>query len=183
MRSGIVTLVGRPNVGKSSLLNALVGRKLSIVSHKPQTTRHAIQGVVHRAEGQIVFVDTPGLHLGGKRALNRAMNEAAANSLHDVDLVVFVVESGRWTEEDSAVLERLGIAAEMKPKTVTRPGGYIARVVASGEAELAVSVPSFARMRAISGPFSAWLVASKSLRTTSGGVPAGTKNPYQNEIS
>lgn len=107
MRSGIVTLVGRPNVGKSSLLNALVGRKLSIVSHKPQTTRHAIQGVVHRAEGQIVFVDTPGLHLGGKRALNRAMNEAAANSLHDVDLAVFVVESGRWTEEDSAVLERL----------------------------------------------------------------------------
>lgn len=107
MRSGIVTLVGRPNVGKSSLLNALVGRKLSIVSHKPQTTRHAIQGVVHREEGQIVFVDTPGLHLGGKKALNRAMNDAASGSLHDVDLAIFVVESGRWTEEDQAVLERL----------------------------------------------------------------------------
>lgn len=107
MRSGIVTLVGRPNVGKSSLLNALVGRKLSIVSHKPQTTRHAIQGVLHHPDGQIVFVDTPGLHLGGKRALNRAMNETAAASLQDVDLAVFVVEAGRWTEEDAAVLERL----------------------------------------------------------------------------
>lgn len=107
MRSGIVTLVGRPNVGKSSLLNALVGRKLSIVSHKPQTTRHAIQGVLHAEEGQIVFVDTPGLHLKAKRALNRAMNEAASASLHDVDLVVFVVEAGRWTDEDEAVLARL----------------------------------------------------------------------------
>lgn len=107
MRSGIVTLVGRPNVGKSSMLNALVGRKLSIVSHKPQTTRNAIQAVLHRAEGQIVFVDTPGLHLKANRALNRAMNDAAAGSLHDVDLVVFVVESLHWTEEDDAVLERL----------------------------------------------------------------------------
>ena len=107
MRSGIVTIVGRPNVGKSSLLNALVGRKLSIVSHKPQTTRHAIQGVLHRGEGQIVFVDTPGLHLHAKRALNRAMNDAASNSLHDVDLAIFVIESLHWTEEDDAVLERL----------------------------------------------------------------------------
>lgn len=112
MRSGIVTLAGRPNVGKSSLLNALVGRKLSIVSHKPQTTRNAIQAVLHRAEGQIVFVDTPGLHLKANRALNRAMNDAAANSLHDVDLVLFVVESLHWTEEDDAVLERLkGVSA------------------------------------------------------------------------
>ena len=107
MRSGIVTLVGRPNVGKSSLLNALTGRKLSIVSHKPQTTRHAIQGVLHHADGQIVFVDTPGLHLGGKRALNRAMNDTASASLQDIDLAIFVVEAGRWTDEDAAVLERL----------------------------------------------------------------------------
>lgn len=107
MRSGIVTLVGRPNVGKSSLLNALVGRKLSIVSHKPQTTRHAIQGVLHRPDGQVVFVDTPGLHLGAKRALNRVMNDTAASALHDVDLALFVVESQRWTEEDQAVLKRL----------------------------------------------------------------------------
>lgn len=108
MKSGIVTLCGRPNVGKSSLLNALTGRKLSIVSHKPQTTRHAIQGVLHAEQGQVVFVDTPGLHLSAKRALNRAMNDTAAGSLHDVDLVVFVTEALRWTEEDEAVLARLG---------------------------------------------------------------------------
>lgn len=107
MRSGIVTLIGRPNVGKSSLVNALIGRKVSIVSHKPQTTRHRIQGVLHAEGVQVVFVDTPGLHLKATRALNRAMNEAAASSLHDVDLVLFVVECGYWTEEDDAVLERL----------------------------------------------------------------------------
>ncbi|HKY89703.1 MAG TPA: GTPase Era, partial [Nevskiaceae bacterium] len=107
MRSGIATIVGRPNVGKSSLLNRLVGQKLSIVSHKPQTTRHRIQGVLHLPEGQIVFVDTPGLHLKAKRALNRAMNDAAAGSIEGVDVVVFVAESGQWTEEDDAVLERL----------------------------------------------------------------------------
>ncbi|MFT4046502.1 MAG: GTPase Era [Solimonas sp.] len=107
MHSGIVSIVGRPNVGKSSLLNALVGRKVSIVSHKPQTTRHRIQGVVNRDDGQIVFVDTPGLHRRETRKLNRVMNEQAQASLHDVDLVVFVVEAGRWTDEDAAVLQRL----------------------------------------------------------------------------
>lgn len=107
MRSGIVTIVGRPNVGKSSLLNALVGRKLSIVSHKPQTTRHRIQGVLHEARGQVVFVDTPGLHIVQKRALNRLMNQAASGALQDVDLVLFVIEAGRWNEEDEAVLKKL----------------------------------------------------------------------------
>lgn len=109
MRSGIVTIVGRPNVGKSSLLNALVGRKVSIVSHKPQTTRHRIQGVLHHDEGQIVFVDTPGLHRQQKRALNRVMNEAATNALQDIDLALFVVEASYWTDEDTAVLQRLKI--------------------------------------------------------------------------
>jgi GTP-binding protein Era len=107
MRSGIVTIIGRPNVGKSSLLNSMVGRKVSIVSHKPQTTRHRIQGVLHADDAQIVFVDTPGLHRGGKRALNRVMNDAAAGAVHDVDLILFVIESGRWTEDDEAVLSRL----------------------------------------------------------------------------
>jgi GTPase len=106
-RSGIVTIVGRPNVGKSSLLNALVGRKISIVSHKPQTTRHRIQGVRHAPDHQIVFVDTPGLHRVQKKALNRVMNETAAGAIHDVDLVLFVVEAGVWTDEDEAVLQRL----------------------------------------------------------------------------
>ncbi len=107
MRSGMVAIVGRPNVGKSSLLNALVGRKVAIVSHKPQTTRHRIQGVLHAQEGQIVFVDTPGLHKVQKRALNRCMNEAAMAALSGVDLVLFVVEALRWTDEDQAVLEKL----------------------------------------------------------------------------
>lgn len=107
MHSGIVTIIGRPNVGKSSLLNAVVGQKVSIVSHKPQTTRHRIQGVLHRPEGQVVFVDTPGLHRLQKKALNRVMNETAAGAIHDVDLILFVVEAGRWTDEDEAVLQRL----------------------------------------------------------------------------
>jgi len=107
MRSGMVTIIGRPNVGKSSLLNALVGQKVSIVSHKPQTTRHRIQGVLHHEEGQVVFVDTPGLHRKAPRALNRVMNEAAAGAIHDVDLILFVIEAGRWTDEDEAVLKRI----------------------------------------------------------------------------
>jgi GTPase len=107
MRSGIVSVVGRPNVGKSSLVNALVGRKVSIVTHKPQTTRHRIQGVLHGDEAQVVLVDTPGLHPAAGRALNRYLNEQAAASLSDVDCVLFVAEAGRWTGEDEAVLERL----------------------------------------------------------------------------
>ena len=107
MLSGMVAVVGRPNVGKSSLVNALVGQKISIVTAKPQTTRHRIQGVVHDARGQIVLVDTPGLHKKSARALNRYLNDAAVASLQDIDLVLWVVESGRWTEEDDAVLERL----------------------------------------------------------------------------
>lgn len=107
MRSGMVTILGRPNVGKSSLLNALVGVKVSIVSHKPQTTRHRIQGVLHHADGQIVFVDTPGLHRAQKTALNRVMNEAATGAVGGVDLILFVIEAGRFTEEDQNVLDKL----------------------------------------------------------------------------
>jgi GTPase len=109
VRSGMVAIVGRPNVGKSSLVNALVGQKVSIVTRKPQTTRHRIQGVVHRPAGQVVLVDTPGLHLKTGRALNQYLNDTAAASLGDgVDCVVFVVEAGKWNEEDEAVLKRLG---------------------------------------------------------------------------
>jgi GTP-binding protein Era len=103
----MVAVVGRPNVGKSSLVNAMVGQKISIVAPKPQTTRHRIQGVLHAPEGQIVFIDTPGLHRNAARALNRFMNEAALSALSDVDAVLFVVEAGRWTDEDEAVLQRL----------------------------------------------------------------------------
>jgi GTPase len=107
MRSGMVTVVGRPNVGKSTLVNALVGRKVAIVSHKAQTTRHRIQGVANHATGQIVFVDTPGLHTAEKRKLNRYMNQTAVAALDGVDLVLFVVEAQRWTDEDAAALDRL----------------------------------------------------------------------------
>jgi GTP-binding protein Era len=106
-RAGFAALVGRPNVGKSTLLNALVGEKLSIVTSRPQTTRHRVLGMFNRPGVQIAFVDTPGLHLGEKRALNRAMNRTAASALADADLVVFVVEGMRFYEEDEAVLQRI----------------------------------------------------------------------------
>jgi GTP-binding protein Era len=102
-----VVLVGRPNVGKSTLLNSLIGEKLSIVTSRPQTTRHRILGVLNQPGVQVAFVDTPGLHLGERRALNRAMNRTAAAALADADLVVFVVEALRFGEEDEAVLQRI----------------------------------------------------------------------------
>ncbi len=106
-RSGFAALVGRPNVGKSTLLNALVGQKLSIVTPRPQTTRHRIVGISHLPDAQIAFVDTPGLHQHGSRALNRAMNRTASASLQDADLVVFVVDATKWTKEDDLALERV----------------------------------------------------------------------------
>jgi GTPase len=106
-RCGFAAIVGRPNVGKSTLLNALLGRKVSIVSPKPQTTRHRILGILTRPEEQIIFVDTPGMHSGGRRAMNRHMNRAALASLQDADVNIFVVESLSWNEEDLRVLEAL----------------------------------------------------------------------------
>lgn len=97
-----VAVVGRPNVGKSSLVNALVGYKVSIVSPKPQTTRHRILGIATQADAQLVFVDTPGMHQA-KRAMNRYMNRAARSGLEQADVVVMVIQSGRWTDEDEQV--------------------------------------------------------------------------------
>ena len=106
-RSGFAALVGRPNVGKSTLLNAMVGQKLSIVTPRPQTTRHRIVGIAHLPNAQIAFVDTPGLHQHGSRALNKAMNRTASTSLNDADLVVLVIDATKWTAEDDLALERV----------------------------------------------------------------------------
>ncbi len=105
-RCGFAALVGRPNVGKSTLLNALAGEKLSIVTPRPQTTRHRVLGLVNLPEAQIAFVDTPGLHHHGSRALNKAMNRTAAAAALDADLVLFVVEAMRFTDEDELALSR-----------------------------------------------------------------------------
>ncbi len=104
---GMVAIVGRPNVGKSTLLNRILGQKVSITSKKPQTTRHRIMGIHTEAESQIVFVDTPGLHIEEKRAINRLMNRAAASSLGDAVMVVFVVDGMNWTNDDEMVLKKL----------------------------------------------------------------------------
>lgn len=106
-RCGYVAIVGRPNVGKSTLLNRILGQKISITSKKPQTTRHQILGIKTEGDTQVVYVDTPGLHLKEHKAINRYMNRAASDSLKHVDVIVFLVDRTRWTEEDSFVLDKI----------------------------------------------------------------------------
>jgi len=106
-RCGFAAIVGRPNVGKSTLLNALLRRKVSIVSPKPQTTRHRILGILTRPDAQIVFVDTPGIHITERRMMNRYMNRAALASLSDADVDLFVIDALTWTNEDQHVLDRI----------------------------------------------------------------------------
>ncbi len=106
-RAGFVAIVGRPNVGKSTLVNALVGRKISIVAPKPQTTRHRILGVVNRPDAQLVLVDTPGLHESTRRVMNQYMNRVAISSSQDADIIVFVVEAMQFTDEDQWVWDRV----------------------------------------------------------------------------
>lgn len=106
-KSGFAAVIGRPNVGKSTIMNEMLGQKLSITSHKPQTTRHRIHGIATTANSQIVYVDTPGMHLGGQKSINSYMNRAADSAFADVDVILFVVEAGRWTKEDKAVAKKL----------------------------------------------------------------------------
>ncbi len=106
-RSGYVALAGRPNVGKSTLLNHFIGQKISITSRKPQTTRHRILGIHSTQDRQVVFIDTPGLHESGGNALNEIINKTAQHSLIDVDLIVQLCSIPRWTKEDEWVLNKL----------------------------------------------------------------------------
>lgn len=106
-RCGFIAIVGRPNVGKSTLLNHILGQKLSITSRKPQTTRHQVLGIKTEGNCQAIYVDTPGLHRRNEKAINRYMNRTANSALKDVDLVLFVVDRDQWTDEDDIVLQRV----------------------------------------------------------------------------
>ena len=106
-RCGYVAIIGRPNAGKSTLFNRLLGHKISSISFKPQTTRHRIVGVKTEVDAQYVFVDTPGIHLGGKKLLNRVLNKNALNVLYDVDLIFWVIDRGSWTREEDHIKKSL----------------------------------------------------------------------------
>ena len=106
-RCGFVAVIGRPNVGKSTMINAFVGSKVSIVTPKPQTTRHRIIAVHTQENAQILFVDTPGLHENATKAMNRMMNRTATSALIDADLILFLCEANRWTREDEAALKKV----------------------------------------------------------------------------
>ena len=106
-RAGTIAVLGRPNVGKSTLVNAMVGAKVSIVSPRPQTTRHRLLGIASFPEGQLVLVDTPGIHGQQKRAMNRMMNRAARGAVEGVDAAMLVIEAGRWTDDDSLAYQAL----------------------------------------------------------------------------
>lgn len=106
-RFGYVALIGRPNVGKSTLLNRILGQKLSIVTAKPQTTRQRIAGIKTTAEGQVVYLDTPGIHESAGRALNQYMNRVAKAAFRDVEIVMFLIEAGKWTRQDQRIAKML----------------------------------------------------------------------------
>ena len=106
-KCGYVAIIGRPNVGKSTLLNKMIARKISITADKPQTTRHKICGIKTMANAQIIFVDTPGIHRKSKHILNRHMNKVAQKTINTVDVILFMIEGTRWTDDDDLVLECL----------------------------------------------------------------------------
>jgi GTP-binding protein Era len=106
-RFGYVALIGRPNVGKSTLMNAVLGQKVSIVTYKPQTTRQRVAGIKTTKKGQVVYLDTPGIHASAGRALNRYMNRVAKATFRDVELVLFLLEAGRYTRQDKAIAKLL----------------------------------------------------------------------------
>ncbi len=107
MKCGYIAIIGRPNVGKSTLLNSILGKKISIISPKPQTTRNQILGMKTVDDAQAIYIDTPGIHKTEKNAMNRYMNRLASSVIEDADVVVFMVEAMHWYEEDQLVLEKL----------------------------------------------------------------------------
>lgn len=107
--SGYISIIGKPNVGKSTLMNCLLGKKVSITSNKPQTTRHRILGIKTTSTAQMIFVDTPGLHRTHRNEINRVMNRAARSALGDVDVILFVIEAMHWDDDDTAVLKQLSV--------------------------------------------------------------------------
>ncbi|HUD97506.1 MAG TPA: GTPase Era, partial [Woeseiaceae bacterium] len=147
-----MAVVGKPNVGKSTLVNAIVGSKVSIVTPKPQTTRHRILGVRSDPGCQIIFIDTPGLHDAGRKAMNRMMNRAAINAIQDADLLLFMAEANRWTSGDSRALERIAdsstpIIALLNKIDKVHPREELLRAIADAAAkfEFAEVIPVSAR--------------------------------------
>jgi GTP-binding protein Era len=152
-RSGYVAIIGRPNVGKSTLINRILGQKLCITSRRPQTTRHRILGIKTTDSGQFIYVDTPGLHSEGKKAMNRYMNRAAASSIEDVDVILFVIEGLKWTDEDERVLKRIQKDAKVpvilvpnKADTLTDKGQLLPQIeTLSQQYDFSAVVPISAR--------------------------------------
>lgn len=148
-KAGFVAVVGRPNVGKSTLVNRAVGRKVTIVAPRPQTTRHRILGICRHGDAEIAFVDTPGLNgRAARRAINRLMQRTAIAALADADLALFVTEAGRYTEDDGKVLaaiERAGrpVVAAMNKTDEVSPRERLLPLIAAmaGRAAFADIVP------------------------------------------
>jgi len=106
-KSGYVAIIGKPNVGKSTLLNALIGKKISIVAPKPQTTRHQILGILTKNNDQVVFIDTPGLHEAERRAMSRYLNRLATSVIADADAILFLIDANKWSKDDENILQML----------------------------------------------------------------------------
>ena len=168
-RSGFVAVVGKPNVGKSTLINALVGHKISIVTSKPHTTRHAILGVLTKPEAQIVFIDTPGLENKSRRLMNRAMNRAAVGAIEGANVILFVVEAGKWASGDEQALKLIrqsGLPCmlvinkvdQVKPKEKLLP--YLQALISLSCAYHVSSLPGRSQILPFTTVFHVWSTGS-----------------------